>query len=193
MAFWDDDQSIIEKKRYSYGAIAFSAMVMVLITLDIVGDYREGVVWTHLLVELLILVISLASLLYFGRLYYQSAQSRIHLLEQDLESATQQAQQWREANRELIAGLAAQIQKQFDAWQLTRAEAEVGHHFPADSPLSETHPRGGGSRFSDLERTEPCRNCAGEKCERAHHSRPGTRGLPEVRHGRPLGAFRIFS
>lgn len=126
MAFWDDDQSIIEKKRYSYGAIALSAMVLVLITLDIVGDYREGVVWTHLFVELLILVISLASLLYFGRLYYQSAQSRIHLLEQDLASATQQAQQWREANRELIAGLAAQIQKQFDAWQLTRAEAEVG-------------------------------------------------------------------
>lgn len=41
-------------------------------------------------------------------------------------SATQQAQQWREANRELIAGLSAQIQKQFDAWQFTPSEAEVG-------------------------------------------------------------------
>ncbi len=40
--------------------------------------------------------------------------------------ANQQAEEWREANHELIAGLAAQIQKQFDAWQLTRAEAEVG-------------------------------------------------------------------
>ncbi len=40
--------------------------------------------------------------------------------------ATQQAQQWREANRELIAGLAVQIQKQFDDWQLTPAEAKVG-------------------------------------------------------------------
>ncbi|MBL1265065.1 helix-turn-helix transcriptional regulator [Candidatus Methylomicrobium oryzae] len=115
-----------EKKRYSYGAIALSAVVLVLITLDMVGDYREGVVWTHLFVELLILVVSLAGLVYFGRLYYQSAQSKIHLLEQNLASATQQAQQWREANRELIAGLAAQIQKQFDGWRLTPAEAEVG-------------------------------------------------------------------
>ena len=40
--------------------------------------------------------------------------------------ATQQSQQWREANRELIAGLAVQIRKQFDNWQLTPAEAEVG-------------------------------------------------------------------
>lgn len=60
------------------------------------------------------------------RLYHQSAQSRIHLLERDLALATQQAQQWREANRELIAGLAVQIQKQFDDWQLTPAEAKVG-------------------------------------------------------------------
>jgi DNA-binding CsgD family transcriptional regulator len=126
MTVFDDEPSMNEKNRYSYGAIALSAMVLVLITLDMVGDYREGVVWTHLFVELLILVISLAGLVYFGRLYYQSAQSKIHLLEQNLASATQQAQQWREANRELIAGLAAQIQKQFDAWQLTRAEAEVG-------------------------------------------------------------------
>lgn len=44
----------------------------------------------------------------------------------DLALAHQQAQQWREANRELIAGLAAQIRKQFDLWQLTAAEAEVG-------------------------------------------------------------------
>ncbi len=117
---------IDDNKRFSQWAIALSLFVFVLITLDFLGDYRDGVSWTHLLSELLILMISLTGIVYFGRLYYQFAQSKINLLTQDLALANQQAQQWREANRELIAGLAVQIQKQFDIWQLTPAEAEVG-------------------------------------------------------------------
>lgn len=120
MAFINDD------KRFIQWAIALSLFVFVLITLDFLGDYRDGVPWMHLLTEGLILMLSLAGIVYFGRLYYQFAQSKINLLTQDLALANQQAQQWREANRELIAGLAVQIQKQFDSWQLTPAEAEVG-------------------------------------------------------------------
>jgi DNA-binding CsgD family transcriptional regulator len=120
MAFINDN------KRFSQWAIALSVFVFVLITVDFLGDYRDGVAWTHLLTEGLILMLSLAGIVYFGRLYYQFAQSKINLLTQDLALANQQAQQWREANRELIAGLAVQIQKQFDSWQLTPAEAEVG-------------------------------------------------------------------
>lgn len=117
---------INNKKRLSQWAIVLCLFVLVLITLDFLGDYREGVSWTHLLTEVLILMISLVGIVYFGRLYYELAQSKIHLLTQDLALANQQAQHWREANRELVAGLAAQIQKQFDIWQLTPAEAEVG-------------------------------------------------------------------
>jgi DNA-binding CsgD family transcriptional regulator len=120
MAFINDD------KRFIQWAIALSLFVFVLITLDFLGDYRDGVPWPHLLSEALILMLSLAGIVYFGRLYYQFAQSKINLLTQDLALANQQAQQWREVNRELIAGLAVQIQKQFDSWQLTPAEAEVG-------------------------------------------------------------------
>jgi DNA-binding CsgD family transcriptional regulator len=120
MAFINDN------KQFSQWATALSLFVFVLITLDFLGDYRDGVPWMHLLTEGLILMLSLAGIVYFGRLYYQFAQSKINLLTQDLALANQQAQQWREANRELIAGLAVQIQKQFDSWQLTPAEAEIG-------------------------------------------------------------------
>ncbi len=120
------EEENINSRRLSQWAIAFSAVVFVLIAMDVLGDYRDGIAWAHLLIEVLILLFSLAGIVYFGRLYYLSAQSRIHLLQQDLAVANQQAQQWREANRQLIAGLAVQIQKQFDSWQLTRAEAEVG-------------------------------------------------------------------
>ncbi|TRW95566.1 helix-turn-helix transcriptional regulator [Candidatus Methylobacter oryzae] len=117
---------INDNKRFIQWAIALSLFVSVLITLDFIGDYRDGVAWTHLLTEVLILTFSLAGIVYFGRLYHQFAQSKINLLRQDLALANQQAQQWREANRGLIEGLAAQIKKQFDSWQLTPAEAEVG-------------------------------------------------------------------
>ncbi|MGZ8952427.1 MAG: helix-turn-helix transcriptional regulator [Methylobacter sp.] len=117
---------INDNKRFSQWAIALSLFVFVLITIDITGDYRDGVPWTHLLTELLILMLALSGVVYFGWLYYQFAQAKISFLTQDLALANQQAQQWREANRELIAGLAIQIQKQFDVWQLTPAEAEVG-------------------------------------------------------------------
>ncbi|MGR9087471.1 MAG: helix-turn-helix transcriptional regulator [Gammaproteobacteria bacterium] len=125
MAFLDE-QSIGDTRRLSQWAIAVSVIVVMLITVDMVGDYKEGVAWRHLIIEGLILVFSLTGVVYFGRLYYQLSQAKINSLRQDLTLANQQAQAWRETNRELIAGLAAQIQIQFDAWQLTRAEAEVG-------------------------------------------------------------------
>ncbi|MFT6394296.1 MAG: hypothetical protein ACJARW_000786 [Methylophilaceae bacterium] len=54
---------------------------------------------------MLILITSLVGIVYFGWLYYQTTQSKIKLLEHDLSEANQQAQQWRDANRELVAGL----------------------------------------------------------------------------------------
>ena len=43
MAFIIDERSINENKRFSRWAIVLSSIVFVLITLDIVGDYRDGV------------------------------------------------------------------------------------------------------------------------------------------------------
>ncbi|MGR9073982.1 MAG: helix-turn-helix transcriptional regulator [Gammaproteobacteria bacterium] len=125
MAFFDEE-AMSDQNRLSRWAIAVSAAVFLLIALDMIGDYRDGVAWWHLITEAVILLLSLAGIVFFGRMYYRSAKAKIRLLKQDLALARQQAQEWREANHELIAGLAAQIQKQFDAWLLTRAEAEVG-------------------------------------------------------------------
>ncbi len=120
------EESVSDQKRLSLWVIAVSSIVFLLITLDMIGDYKNGVAWRHLITEVVILVFSLMGIVFFGRLLYQSANAKIHLLERDLASARQQAQEWREANHELISGLAVQIQKQFDTWELTRAEAEVG-------------------------------------------------------------------
>lgn len=121
-----DQELFGTNKRSIQWAIGLSILVLLLIIVDIAGDYRDGVPWPHLFIECGILLFSLTGVLYFGRYYYLLTQSKINLLKQNLALANQQAQHWRGANRELIAGLAVQIQKQFDVWQLTRAEAEVG-------------------------------------------------------------------
>ncbi|MFA5985653.1 MAG: hypothetical protein WC782_16660 [Methylococcaceae bacterium] len=125
MAYFDE-QAIINNKRFSQWATGLSALLFALISFDISSDYSEGVQSLHLLVELLIGCIALCGMVYFGRLYYRLAQTKISLLKHDLALANQQAQQWRLANHQLLAGLAVQIQKQFDVWLLTPAEAEIG-------------------------------------------------------------------
>lgn len=118
------EPSNLHAGRLQLGTLGF-VLGWVLITLDIVSDYRSGVALTHLLFELALFAFTLAGALYLGRLYYRSAQAKIGLLRQDLAAARQQAEQWRQANRALVAGLAAQIQKQFGVWHLTGAEADV--------------------------------------------------------------------
>ena len=72
------------------------------------------------------LITSLVGIVYFGWFYYQTTQSKTKLLEYDLSGANQQAQQWRDANRELVAGLSKQMLKQFDRWKMTQAGIQVG-------------------------------------------------------------------
>ncbi len=115
-----------ENKQLAQWAILFCSVIFTLIVLDILGDYQEGVAWWHLVVELLILLASLIGIVFFGGLYYRATQSKITKLTLDLAVANQEAEQWREANRELVAGLAKQILKQFEQWGMTQAEIEVG-------------------------------------------------------------------
>jgi DNA-binding CsgD family transcriptional regulator len=124
MIFFDEKHS--DNKRLSLWAVALCSLIFVLIGLDISGDYKDGIARAHIVIELLILLISLSGIAFFGWLYFQATQFKINLLKQDLAIASQQALEWREKNRDLIAGLSQEIDKQFKAWALTQAEAEVG-------------------------------------------------------------------
>ena len=115
-----------DNKRLSQWTIALCALTFLLISTDIIDDYQDGIAWWHIIIEVMILLFSLAGTLYFGWIYFATTQATIHRLEQDLTLANQDAQQWLEVNKNLLAGLAKQILKQFTEWQLTPAEIEVG-------------------------------------------------------------------
>lgn len=115
-----------DEKRLSQIAMLLYVVIFMLITIDLLGDYSDGIELGHIFSELLVLLIATIGMSFFGRKYYQATQSTLSALKTDLVKANRDAQLWRDENSELIAGLGAQIQKQFIYWELTNAEAEVG-------------------------------------------------------------------
>jgi DNA-binding CsgD family transcriptional regulator len=99
-------------------AIALFGAVAVLIVVDLLTDYREGVNWAHLAIEGAVLVAAVGGVLVLWRQLYQSRA--------DLAQARVEAERWRQENRQLLAGLASAIDGQFRRWRLTPAESEVG-------------------------------------------------------------------
>lgn len=102
------------------------ATIFVLIVLDVIGDYSDGIDWEHIAVELTVLMIAVIGLSVLGRAYYQNMQVTLKTLQSDLAVARDEAKLWREESRDLIQGLGLEIQKQFVRWGLSQAESEIG-------------------------------------------------------------------
>jgi len=115
-----DNQRLIKIAMVLYGVI------FALIALDIISDYGDGIEWSHLITEMMVLMIAVIGLGFFWHKYYQSMQSTLKILQTNLAVAHEEAQRWRDESRDLIAGLGVEIQKQFVRWTLSNAEAEVG-------------------------------------------------------------------
>lgn len=116
----------MDNQRLVNVAMGLYGVIFMLIALDILSDYSDGIEWSHLFIELLVLMIAVVGLSIFWLKYYQSTQSTLHTLQTDLVAANNETQRWRDESRDLIAGLGIEIQKQFMRWELTHAEAEVG-------------------------------------------------------------------
>jgi DNA-binding CsgD family transcriptional regulator len=106
--------------------IVLYALIFMLIALDIASDYSEGIDWAHIAVELMVLLAAVVGLTILGREYYIDTQLTLKNLKTDLAQAQSEAQHWRDESRDLIQGLAVEIQKQFKRWDLTQAESEIG-------------------------------------------------------------------
>ena len=57
---------------------------------------------------------------------FQKEKEEKRTLVRDLEIARSEGKAWRESAQNYVAGLGAEIEKQFEKWQLTPAEGEVG-------------------------------------------------------------------
>ncbi len=118
-------EDLQHQKLIKIGLMLYT-IIFTLIALDVVGDYRDGIEWQHVAVELAVLLVAVTGITLLGRAYYQNTQLTLHSLQTDLASAQLEAKRWRDESRDLIQGLGVEIQKQFGRWGLTQAESEVG-------------------------------------------------------------------
>lgn len=108
----------VRNNRPTMTAIALFAVVVVLIGWDLFVDYGEGVSLWHLTFEFGIFLVALSGMVL---MWWQLDRTRSDLVE-----ALVEAEQWKKESNELIQGLGVAIEHQFERWQLTKAESEVG-------------------------------------------------------------------
>jgi DNA-binding CsgD family transcriptional regulator len=106
-------------------ALVLFAAIGGLIAVDVVTDLSQGTSASHIVFEGAAMVIALAGVA-FLLLRLRVAQTERHRLGKDLRLAQAEAERWRAEARDLLAGLGAAVSQQFDRWQLTPAEQEVG-------------------------------------------------------------------
>lgn len=105
-------------------AAAFG-LIFLLVAWDLLSDWSGGVDAVHVAIESLVLVISGIAMLILLRGVFRQRRSLTRLT-RNLDRAREESARWRDRYQETIAGLGQAIQEQFDRWNLSAAESEVG-------------------------------------------------------------------
>ena len=108
----------LHDRRTMLATIALFFVIALLIAWDLIVDSGRGANWVHLGTELLVFLMAVGGI---GFLWFQLKQTQTNLTK-----ALVEAEQWRNESQELLRGLGIAIEKQFDRWRLTKAEAEIG-------------------------------------------------------------------
>lgn len=100
-------------------------LIAALICADYLMDASAHDARVHAAIELSLMAVSvLAGTIFWSR--FVAARRRELLLSRDLDRAQVEADRWKGEASELLRGLGAAIDSQFDRWALSSAEREVG-------------------------------------------------------------------
>jgi DNA-binding CsgD family transcriptional regulator len=109
----------------------FLVLVVVGGTVDIVLDGPDSLLSLHVLFEMALVIVSLAFAIILFRGWRRTAvalgeaRSSLAATSQALEQRQMERDRWRSSAEHALTGFATAIDRQFDAWSLTRAEREV--------------------------------------------------------------------
>ena len=106
-------------------AVALFAAIAVLIGVDLAADSQTGADGGHLAIEALVMALAAVGVISLWREFLM-AETLAARLSVDLAAARAQAAHYRNEAREALQGLGEAIDSQFERWQLTAAEREVG-------------------------------------------------------------------
>lgn len=109
-------------------SIALSAVLMAIAAMtlvDVITDVAAGGSWSHVAVEVAVIVVILGVLVWLWVAKIARLKSQIQISEQRLQELQQEAARWQAQVATIKPSLSDAIDKQFDAWQLTNAEREI--------------------------------------------------------------------
>lgn len=113
---------MLKKERLIISTIL--AAIAVMVTVDLVNDWQEGVALWHAVIEGSIALAALFGVFYLLR---GSIELR-HRLEKEIRDFSEfrkEAEAWRSESKKYVEGLSRAIDQQLTKWQLTPAEKEV--------------------------------------------------------------------
>jgi DNA-binding CsgD family transcriptional regulator len=99
-------------------------LIALLVTVDMAADVNEGAGGTHVIMELSALALALAGVVGAGVQLRRANLANVDL-QRDLEGTRADLTRWRTEAQDLLRGLGAAIDQQFDEWGLSSAEREV--------------------------------------------------------------------
>ncbi len=100
------------------------ALIALLMAIDTILDYRQSGSLAAQTFELLVFAAALAGIAIHGW-QLASARSDSERLDRELTATRAEAQRWSQEAQDVLNGLGAAIDRQFDKWGLTPAERDV--------------------------------------------------------------------
>ncbi len=99
-------------------------LIAALICVDFLTDAQAHDVRVHAAIELTLMAVAVvAAAIFWSR--FVATRHRERALARDLDEASLEAERWRREARDLLQGLGAAIDAQFERWALSSAEREV--------------------------------------------------------------------
>ena len=119
------------ERRVLTGVLLAFLGVALLAAIDVSADLQEGAAFAHVAAEVGILLVGLLGSIFMARRLVltlrraRAVEKEALSLAEQLAATRVEANRWRTEARDLVKGLAAAIDQQFDRWNLTPAEKEV--------------------------------------------------------------------
>ena len=126
-----DSQNLTSERRLLTGVLVASAAIALLAALDLASDLRQGTTVGHVLVEGGISAVGLLGAMVVARRLRgilrseRAARGEALALAERLKATEAEAARWRDEARDLLHGLGAAFDRQFERWGLSAAEKEV--------------------------------------------------------------------
>lgn len=106
-------------------ATAFVGATTVLTLADIILDLSHGADFSHVFLEALIVAAGTIILVILAKAKIREHRQTLRDVHRNMETATQEAQYWRQQAKTHLSGLGTLIERQLDTWQLTPSEKDV--------------------------------------------------------------------